>query len=675
MVRPPHRSVAMKCAGTPVSLISMTSRRQQQAWQFAQWTLGSEGNAILCVIVMLGERSRRRGVAFSGLLSYLKKARSLTLVVQQFAVISLRDEGACCILNVMKQDTESKMSMTRIVDRLTLKAKITGLAAILLLALAGSGLYALQAMSSINDELVAIAEEDIPLTSVLTEVTINQLEQAIWFERTLRYGEEVQQDTAKRAHFDKAIVSFKQRSVKVNDAFHKGEQLAADNIKHAHTPEEKREFERVLSALTAIDKAHQAYEVHVDKVFELLVVGRAHEAVEAAAQVEAAEEQIDHELETLLQEVQAFTARAALTAEAHEQHAHNVLYVIIGVSLLLGVLIAWWVIRDAIQRIEYAISVAQTVAAGDLRKDVEGGGRDEIGRLLTALGGMRNSLYHMVTEMHQSSNGLAVASEELSTATNQMSASIEGQREQLQQASTAFTEMSATIQEVAHNVGSAAEATQVACRGGQEGKAVIGDAVHSIRELAESVEGAAGVVLQLGQDSDAIGAVIDVIKSIAEQTNLLALNAAIEAARAGEQGRGFAVVADEVRTLAKRTQESTQEIEGMIERLQASARDAVESMNGGQERARLGVDKTLKAGESIEVITTAIASINDMTTQIASAAEEQSVVSDDINRNLMGISDGAEQNAAAMVQTSAASDELAQMAVSLQGMIGRFKVA
>jgi methyl-accepting chemotaxis protein len=203
---------------------------------------------------------------------------------------------------------------------------------------------------------------------------------------------------------------------------------------------------------------------------------------------------------------------------------------------------------------------------------------------------------------------------------------------------------------------------------------VIDKVINAIGDLAKEVEKAAGVIQQLEGESKNIGSVLDVIKSIAEQTNLLALNAAIEAARAGEQGRGFAVVADEVRTLAGRTQESTSEIEEMITRLQSGANNAVKVMEEGKDMTQVGVEQAASAGEALQTINEAVTKISDMNTQIASAAEEQSAVTEEINRSIVNINQVAEQSATGAGHVASASDDLARLAEQLKGLVENFKV-
>ena len=237
-----------------------------------------------------------------------------------------------------------------------------------------------------------------------------------------------------------------------------------------------------------------------------------------------------------------------------------------------------------------------------------------------------------------------------------------------------MNEMTATVQEVASHAAHAAEAATSARDEAQGGQRVVSANIDAIQRLADEVMQTAELINRLAEDSNAIGTVLDVIRGIAEQTNLLALNAAIEAARAGEQGRGFAVVADEVRTLAQRTQESTSEIQDMIERLQAGARNAVEAMEKGRAGAESSVRQAVTAGESLQAINQAVAAISDMNLQIATAAEEQSAVAEEINRNITTINMVADETAVGAEQTAEASQELARLAMNLQRIVSQFRV-
>lgn len=269
----------------------------------------------------------------------------------------------------------------------------------------------------------------------------------------------------------------------------------------------------------------------------------------------------------------------------------------------------------------------------------------------------------------------------LSTATEKMQAQSDYARQgvtrqqlETDQIATAINQMTATVQEVARNANDAAMAANQADEEANNGKNVVSKTVQSIQTLAANVEAAADVIQKLEVDTSEIGTVIDVIKGIADQTNLLALNAAIEAARAGEQGRGFAVVADEVRTLASRTQESTEEINAMIEKLQASVKKAVTTMETGRQQAHNGVEQASLAGQSLTAITRSVATISDMNTQIASAAEEQSKVAEEINRNVVNISQVADETATNVSQVADQSNQLGNLANALNAEVQRFKI-
>jgi methyl-accepting chemotaxis protein len=329
--------------------------------------------------------------------------------------------------------------------------------------------------------------------------------------------------------------------------------------------------------------------------------------------------------------------------------------------------------RSLVAPIAKALAVAQDIAGNDLSKTIVVDGSDEPGRLLQALSVMQQNLRRTLSELGHSSNQLASTSEEMTAVTEESLRGVQRQNDEINQAATAINQMSAAVEEVAHNASLASTAARDSSDSAEHGRLRVNETISAIHELHQSVGSTAVEINGLAGQVQNISGVLDVIRGIADQTNLLALNAAIEAARAGEAGRGFAVVADEVRALAHRTQQSTAEIEKMIASIQGGTQKAVNAMGQSSERARVSLDVAGAAGRALADIQAAIVLINERNVSIATATEEQAQVAREVDRNLTSIRDLSLQTSAGAHQTSAASSELSQLAVGLNGLVMQFR--
>ncbi|WP_026332939.1 methyl-accepting chemotaxis protein [Thioalkalivibrio sp. ALE20] len=346
------------------------------------------------------------------------------------------------------------------------------------------------------------------------------------------------------------------------------------------------------------------------------------------------------------------------------------------VAIGFGLLLAWLLSRSIVRPLRQTVTRLDDIASGDgdLTRRLEADGNNELGDLAAAFNRFVGKIQDLVKEVAAGGDQVAAAANELSATSEQTNGQVTRQKDEVDQVATAMNEMTATVAEVARNASDAATAAQTTDKDADAGRELVQQTVQSINHLTSQVDNTAEVIERLSTDAEEINKVLEVIGDIADQTNLLALNAAIEAARAGEQGRGFAVVADEVRTLASRTQDSTHEIQGMIERVQNGTREAVQAMEEGKNRAHSSREKVNEAGESLESITQSVTTISEMNTQIASAAEEQSSVAEEINRNISNITQVLDETASGSREIANASEELSKLASEQQQRVGHFRV-
>lgn len=548
------------------------------------------------------------------------------------------------------------LSFLRISTRIYILAFIN----VFLIVLIG-GVAVIQ-MNKIGTELVDIAEQDIPISNKLSDISQHQLEQAILFERGLSYAVATKYGENRSQDLEVALKKFRGLAESVEEEFKHLEEMLEHAIKDTHSAEAEVQFETLLDTIVKIDNNHKIYDTQALALLEKVTAGTASQALVSAPEIIALEDKIDHELVDALTQIQQFTLEASQRAEHDEITALKLLTSLFIAALVMATIVPILMSKSIVGPVVNMRDRLRELAEGDgdLSVRLPVTGKDETSDAADAFNKLLEKLGRMVASIRNTSSGLAERSENTIVVMEATRDQVNQQKNETQHVATSVEEMAGSVSEIAEstvhasNLGSSVlDKVQIGSELAVENQAVI-------QQLSHNVENAATKLSSLAEETNRIGEVLGDIRGIAEQTNLLALNAAIEAARAGESGRGFAVVADEVRSLSQRTQQSTENIQELLQNLQGGTSGAVEVMQLSQENAALCITQAQKTAAELSEASSAVENMSAMNTQIAAAAEEQSAVVREIHMNLSSISEYANNTSDSADKTADISMEISR---------------
>ncbi|NLI31045.1 MAG: methyl-accepting chemotaxis protein [Nitrospiraceae bacterium] len=528
---------------------------------------------------------------------------------------------------------------------------ILGFGIVILLAV-GIGLSSYVAISALSNDVQDLGKRRLPQIIILGDLTENILVATTHLQKAFLVDN--------RADLDKAIESMLKTRKGITDAFDK------------------------LKVLVQTEKGKALYQAMVDarkpnadmrnQIVKALQEGNKKEAVLLLEKYEPLQAAYLKSVENMVEYYRQVSMQAAEDAEASAIRNRWIIIAASIINIVLSLFVVLWIIRSITRPLHEAVETANRIAAGDLTVQLQEGGTSETGQLLSAMKTMVDKLKGVIVDIREASAQVAAGSERLSASSEEISRTMHDQTNRSSQIATAAEEMSQTVIDIAKNASSIAQSSADTSAIAHKGSTIVSQSVAETKTVAETVNKSAVVMQTLGEKSTQIGEIVAVINDIADQTNLLALNAAIEAARAGEQGRGFAVVADEVRKLAERTAKATAEISQMIGAIQGEVDNAVNAMNQTNKQVDVGLRYSVEAGEQLESIVSSVSSLQNMIQQIASATEEMSSTSEAISGDIQAVAGGAREISTGAEDIAHASSELAHLSAKLKSIVDRFKV-
>ncbi|ENY2594044.1 methyl-accepting chemotaxis protein [Vibrio cholerae] len=558
-------------------------------------------------------------------------------------------------------------------NNLSITQKMIALVGCLLALTLMVSTYSITKMKRVAVEIEAIAHDNLPLAKLMTDMTVHQLEGAITLERVFRAAgiesSQGKQQNQYQAQLMELVNKFKQE-------FNQSRQLLESSIEHAISPSIRSYLTNLEQDLDSLGREHQEFERKLNDLLNELRSGREVKLLVAdAEQIEQLQISLDQRLIDILRKIEQATEQSVLVTEQEEREALWGMIYLSAFAILFGLILGFAFSKQIVMAIARARKLANEMAEGNFSKRAKVTTGDEIGQLITSMNTMAQSISYIIGEVIDRANTIASTVTQLASSAESNKKSVQQQQANTEQVTSAMAQMAITITEVVSSAEESSAATARAQENARYSCDILSETETVSRQLVANAQQSQQMIVELEASTRQIESFVLVVEGISEQTNLLALNAAIEAARAGEQGRGFAVVADEVRALASRSQQATHEIKGLIQTLVERAQSATKMIDSSDRQIEESFSSITAAKKQLDSINLALLELTSANTQVAAASEEQSVAADEISHNMTDIRDAGETIMLSAQETAQASEELAQQAQGLKLLMGRFVIS